>query len=91
MKTSSEDIDPRVSALPDEGKIEYCRWSEAYLKLTNTYLANVDVLKEIKELDPTRADIYDREIGKLLNNASRNMEEWEKRRQEILEKWLPKC
>jgi len=90
MKTSSEDIAPRISALPDEGKMEYCRWSEAYLMLTNTYLANVDVLKQIKELDPARANLYDREIDKLLGDASRNVEEWEKRRQEILEKWLPK-
>ena len=67
MNTADTGIDPRLDELPDEGKVEFLRWSETFHRLTSSYLARVELLKEIKALDPARADLYDREIGKLLS------------------------
>ena len=89
MNTTGYGIDPRLDELPTEWKVEFLRWSETFHRLTSSYLARVELLKEIKALDPAHAAIYDREIESLLGKASETMEEWQGHRDRILEKWLP--
>ena len=59
MSTTGSVIDPRLDELPAEGKSEYLRWSETFHRLTTSYLARVEILKEIMALDPAHAAIYE--------------------------------
>lgn len=90
MSTTGSVIDPRLDELPAEGKSEYLRWSETFHRLTTSYLARVEILKEIMALDPAHAAIYEREIESLQKKASATMEEWQGHRGRILAKWLCK-
>ena len=70
MNTTDPSIDPRLDRLPTEGKVEFLRWSETFHRLTTAYLENAEKLREIRELDPVHAAIYDREIESLQEKAS---------------------
>lgn len=90
MTTPESDIDPKVLALPDEGKREYIWYSEVYKKITALCMDNVEAIKKIKKQDPIHANLCDMAIASLLEEASRNVDEWNVRRQRILEKWMGK-
>ncbi len=88
MNSIDPGIGPRLDALPDEGKREYLLWSEIFHRLMTLYVENAEKLKEIRELDPAHAAIYDRKIEPLMGKAYETMEEWQGHRSRILDKWL---
>lgn len=51
---------------------------------------NVEAIKKIKKQNPIHANLCDMAIASLLEEASRNVDEWNVRRQRILEKWMGK-
>ena len=52
------------------------------------YVENAEKLKEIRELDPGHAAIYDRKIESLMGKAYETMDDCLGHRRRILDKWL---